>query len=77
VEWLTCQIDASASCRSVTASALSRFGRFDRADMFAARFCHCAGDKQTDDTPLARLAFRREADLAPRIADETGPQALI
>jgi len=31
----------------------------------------------TDDKPLARLAFRREADLAPRIADETGPQALI
>jgi K+-sensing histidine kinase KdpD len=31
----------------------------------------------TDDKPLALLAFRREADLAPRIADETGPQALI
>jgi K+-sensing histidine kinase KdpD len=28
----------------------------------------------TDDKPRALLAFRREADLAPRIADETGPQ---
>jgi integrase len=49
VEWLTCHIEASASCHSVTASALSRFGRFDRADMFAARFCHCAGDKLAND----------------------------
>jgi K+-sensing histidine kinase KdpD len=30
----------------------------------------------TGDKP-ARLAFRCEADLAPRIADETGPQPLI
>jgi hypothetical protein len=57
VEWLTCQIEASASCHSVTASALSRSGP-STGIAFAA---------PDDDTPASQIVVspepRRGRDL--------------